>query len=62
MCRSCGKTIEIEIPGLEQWIDQAAAKLHYINVAHELEIYGPCPRCARKVIDSAHDGDGQRNR
>ncbi|WP_223849747.1 Fur family transcriptional regulator [Bifidobacterium vespertilionis] len=62
MCRGCGKTIEIEIPGLEQWIEQAAAKLHYINVTHELEIYGLCPRCARKAIEDTLNGDGQRDR
>ncbi|TPF92024.1 Fur family transcriptional regulator [Bifidobacterium sp. UTBIF-78] len=62
MCRSCGTTIEIEIPGLEQWIEQAAAKLHYIDVTHELEIYGLCPRCARKTIDGARNDDEQRDR
>lgn len=59
MCRGCGKTIEIEIPGLEQWIEQAAAKLHYINVTHELEIYGLCPRCARKAVDGGRTGEVQ---
>ncbi|OZG64403.1 Fur family transcriptional regulator [Bifidobacterium hapali] len=62
MCRNCGKTIEIEIPGLEQWIEQAATKLHYVNVAHELEIYGLCPHCARNAVEGTRNGDEQRNR
>ncbi len=48
VCRECGRTIEIEIPGLEQWIDKAAKQLKYRNVAHELEIFGLCPKCAAK--------------
>lgn len=62
MCRSCGKTIEIEIPGLEQWIEQAAGKLHYVEVTHELEIYGLCPRCARTAIDGPRNDAGIRDR
>lgn len=62
MCRSCGKTIEIEIPGLEQWIEQAVAKLHYTGVTHELEIYGICPHCAQKAIDSTQNDDKQAER
>ena len=46
VCRSCGTTVEVEIPGLEQWIDAAASKLHYTQVGHHLEIVGLCPRCA----------------
>ncbi|WP_223848282.1 Fur family transcriptional regulator [Bifidobacterium tissieri] len=57
MCRCCGKTIEIEIPGLEQWIKQAVAKLHYVDVTHELEIYGLCPHCARKAIEGTRNDD-----
>lgn len=48
VCRECGRTIEIEIPGLEQWIDKAAKQLKYQDIAHELEIFGLCPKCAAK--------------
>ncbi|PST48873.1 Fur family transcriptional regulator [Bifidobacterium sp. UTCIF-37] len=48
VCRECGRTIEIEIPGLEQWIDNAAKRLKYQDIAHELEIFGLCPKCAAK--------------
>ena len=48
VCRECGRTIEIEIPGLEQWIDKAAKQLKYQDIAHELEIFDLCPKCAAK--------------
>ncbi len=43
VCHECGRTIEIEIPGLEQWIDKAAKQLKYQTIAHELEIFDLCP-------------------
>ncbi|MDU3781909.1 MAG: transcriptional repressor [Bifidobacterium breve] len=46
VCHECGRTIEIEIPGLEQWIDKAAKQLKYQTIAHELEIFDLCPKCA----------------
>ena len=48
VCHECGRTIEIEIPGLEQWIDKAAKQLKYQTIAHELEIFDLCPKCAAK--------------
>lgn len=48
VCRERGRTIEIEIPGLEQWIDKAAKQLKYQNIAHELEIFDLCPKCEAK--------------
>lgn len=43
VCHECERTIEIEIPGLEQWIDKAAKQLKYQTIAHELEIFDLCP-------------------
>lgn len=48
VCHECGRTIEIEIPGLEQWIDKATKQLKYQTIAHELEIFDLCPKCAAK--------------
>lgn len=48
VCHECERTIEIEIPGLEQWIDKAAKQLKYQTIAHELEIFDLCPKCAAK--------------
>ncbi|WP_250242804.1 transcriptional repressor [Bifidobacterium longum] len=48
VCHECRRTIEIEIPGLEQWIDKATKQLKYQTIAHELEIFDLCPKCAAK--------------
>ena len=47
VCRECGRTIEIEIPGLERWIRQAAHKVHFTEINHDLEIFGLCEQCAK---------------
>ena len=46
VCRGCGKTVEIEIPGLEEWIERAAGKLRFTDISHNLEIFGLCSQCA----------------
>lgn len=56
ICRMCGRTVEIEIPGLEQWIDKVMARLRYRGVDHDLEMFGVCPECARS--QNKADGGG----
>ena len=51
VCRKCGKAVEVEIPGLEEWVDRAAAKLQYRDVSHDLEIFGLCPQCVEREND-----------
>jgi len=55
ICRICGHTVEIEVPGLERWIDKAVAYLRYRDVDHDLEIFGICPRCVQSQNQSRHD-------
>lgn len=45
VCRRCGRTVEIEGPGFEQWADTVAAKNGYTEVSHTLELFGQCPEC-----------------
>lgn len=52
VCHECGRTIEIEIPGLEQWIDKAAKQLKYQTIAHELEIFDLCAPSVRRSMPS----------
>jgi Fur family ferric uptake transcriptional regulator len=47
VCRSCGRTVEVEGPAVEHWADRVAAQHHYADVSHTLEIYGTCPACRR---------------
>jgi Fur family ferric uptake transcriptional regulator len=46
VCRSCGRTVEVEGPTVERWADRVAGEHGFIDVAHTLEIFGTCPDCA----------------
>jgi len=45
VCRSCGSTVEITGPTVEEWADAMAAKYGYRDVSHTLEIFGLCRAC-----------------
>jgi Fur family transcriptional regulator, ferric uptake regulator len=46
VCRSCGRTVEVEGPAVETWSDRVAATHGFTDVSHTLEIFGTCPDCA----------------
>jgi Fur family ferric uptake transcriptional regulator len=46
VCRSCGRTVEVEGPAVERWTDRIAAEHGFVEVSHTLEVYGTCPECA----------------
>ena len=46
VCRSCGRTVEVEGPAVEQWAARVAAEHGYVDVDHTVEILGQCPACA----------------
>jgi Fur family ferric uptake transcriptional regulator len=45
VCRDCGRTVEIDGPPVERWIDRAAAEHGYTDLSHTLDILGRCPQC-----------------
>ena len=45
VCRSCGRTVEVEGPAVERWADKIAADNGYTEVSHTLEIFGTCRPC-----------------
>ena len=45
VCRSCGKTVEIEGPAVERWADRVADEHRFTDVSHTLEIFGTCSNC-----------------
>lgn len=47
VCRSCGRSIEIEGPAVERWTSQIADKHGFTDVQHTLEIFGTCQICAK---------------
>ncbi|OFE16502.1 transcriptional repressor [Humibacillus sp. DSM 29435] len=46
VCRSCGKTVEVEGPAVETWSDRVAQEHGFTEVTHSLEIFGTCSDCA----------------
>jgi len=46
VCRSCGRTVEVDGPAVEAWADRVAARHGFVDVSHTLEIFGTCPTCA----------------
>jgi Fur family ferric uptake transcriptional regulator len=45
VCRSCGRTVEVEGPAVERWADMISAKNGFSDVQHTLEIVGTCSAC-----------------
>lgn len=45
VCRSCGRTVEVDGPAVEHWADKVAAANGYTEVQHTLEIFGTCASC-----------------
>ncbi len=50
ICLSCGKCEEIYSPKLEKIQDELVSKYGYIQENHKLDIFGLCPKCAKKHI------------
>lgn len=45
VCRSCGKTIEVQGPAVETWAAEMAAQHGFADVSHTLELVGICSDC-----------------
>jgi Fur family ferric uptake transcriptional regulator len=46
VCRSCGRTIEITGPTVENWANAVAQQHGYTDISHTLEVFGLCPDCS----------------
>jgi Fur family ferric uptake transcriptional regulator len=46
VCRTCGRTVEVEGPAVEHWADAMASEHGFTQVSHTLEIFGLCPSCS----------------
>jgi Fur family ferric uptake transcriptional regulator len=47
VCRTCGKTVEIDGPAVERWAGRVARDHGFRDIAHTLEIFGTCADCPR---------------
>jgi Fur family ferric uptake transcriptional regulator len=45
VCRSCGRTVELEGPSVERWASAMAKEHGYADVTHTVELFGTCPAC-----------------
>jgi Fur family ferric uptake transcriptional regulator len=48
VCRSCGRTVEVEEPAVERWAEKVAAEHGFTDVIHTLEVFGTCADCAAR--------------
>ena len=45
VCRRCGRTVEVEDRPVERWAADVAAQHGFVDVVHEVEVFGTCARC-----------------
>jgi Fur family ferric uptake transcriptional regulator len=45
VCRTCGKTVEVEGPAVEHWAERVAVQHGFAEVSHTVEILGVCAGC-----------------
>jgi Fur family ferric uptake transcriptional regulator len=45
VCRTCGRTEEIEGRAVERWAGEVARAHGYTAVDHTVELFGECPKC-----------------
>jgi Fur family transcriptional regulator, ferric uptake regulator len=46
VCRSCGQTVEFDLPSVERNTDKVAQQNGFTDITHTLEIFGTCADCA----------------
>jgi Fur family ferric uptake transcriptional regulator len=46
VCRSCGRTVEVQGPNLESQVRAIAGEHGFVDVEHTLEFFGTCATCA----------------
>lgn len=46
VCRTCGRTVEVEGPAVESWADKIAEEHGFVQVSHTVEVFGTCGDCA----------------
>lgn len=45
VCRTCGRTVEVEGLAVERWTGKIAVDHGFSDVEHTVEIFGTCPQC-----------------
>lgn len=47
VCRTCGFTVEVEEPKVEEWAHRAGQAHGFAEVTHSVELFGLCAECAQ---------------
>ena len=55
ICRSCGRTVEIEASAVEEWAQRVAAQNGFTQAEHVVDIFGLCETCAAKQATGTQD-------
>lgn len=55
ICRSCGRTVEIEAHDVEQWARRTAAQHGFTEAEHVVDIFGLCADCTAAAGHAAPD-------
>ena len=48
ICSSCGLTITVEGPAIENWTEKVAKENGFSEVSHKVDIFGVCKSCRKK--------------
>ncbi|MBD8077474.1 Fur family transcriptional regulator [Cellulosimicrobium arenosum] len=46
VCRTCGRTVEIDGPTVEAWATQVGTSHGFTDIQHTIELFGTCASCA----------------
>lgn len=46
VCRTCGRSVEVDGPEVEAWASSIAAQHGFTDVTHTVEVFGTCAPCA----------------
>jgi len=46
VCRSCGRSVEVDGPEVEAWATSVAEQHGFTEVSHTVEVFGTCTACA----------------
>jgi Fur family ferric uptake transcriptional regulator len=50
VCRVCGRTEEVTAPGVERWARAVADEYGFVDINHEVELFGVCPACSAQTV------------
>ncbi len=48
VCRSCGRTVEVQAAAFERLVEALSDETGFVDVAHTLELFGTCATCAQE--------------